>query len=72
MSHPYQIIEVVGSSPNSIQEAVRTAVDNATVSGESWFEVREVRGRIEGGQVAEFQVRVAVAASRAQPPAAAS
>ncbi|HEY3357567.1 MAG TPA: dodecin family protein [Polyangia bacterium] len=64
MTKSYQIVEVVGSSANSIQEAVRAAVDGAKIEGPSWFEVREVRGRIDGGKVAEFQVRVAVGTPR--------
>jgi hypothetical protein len=58
----FQVVEVVGSSASSVQEAVRAAVESATIDGNSWFEVREIRGRVEDGKVAEFQVRVAIGA----------
>ena len=60
--HTYKIIEVVGTSTDSIQDAVRNAVAEAgkTLRGLEWFEVGEVRGHIEDGQVAHFQVPVRI------------
>lgn len=56
----YKVIELVGVSESSIQEAVRNAVDRAaeTLSGLDWFEVGQVRGLIENGKVSKFQVHV--------------
>lgn len=58
----YKVIEVVGTSPKSIAEAVKEAVKRAgsTVRNMSWFEVAETRGMIKDGEVAEFQVVVKI------------
>jgi len=54
----YKIIEVVGSSAESHDGAIRNAVAKAaeTVDHLRWFEVIETRGHIEDGKVAHFQV----------------
>jgi flavin-binding protein dodecin len=56
--HVYRVTEVVGSSSEGVDAAVRTAVARAgeTLHGLDWFEVTEVRGRIEDGRIAEYQV----------------
>jgi hypothetical protein len=56
----YKYIEVVGTSPKSIEDAIATAVSQAskTVHNIYWFEVSETRGKIEKGAVAEYQVRL--------------
>ena len=58
MAHTYGITEVVGSSTTSIDEAIRTAVARAssTVRGLDWFEVTQIRGHLEDGTVAHYQV----------------
>jgi flavin-binding protein dodecin len=58
----YKKIEVVGTSPNSIEEAIQTAVEKAgqSVHGMRWFEVSETRGRITNGKVDQFQVTVKI------------
>ena len=58
MSHTYGVTEVVGSSTTSIDDAIRTAVARAssTVRGLDWFEVTEIRGHLEEGAVAHYQV----------------
>ncbi len=60
MSSIYKVVEVVGTSPASFAEAVKNAVAEAskTIRGIGWFEVIEERGRVQDGQVAEFQVTV--------------
>ena len=60
--HTYKIIEIVGSSTSSIDDAVRGAVKKAseTVHNLGWFEVVETRGHIEGGEVAHFQVHLRI------------
>ncbi len=56
--HIYKKIEIIGSSPESIEAATRNALARAskTVRNMRWFEVSEIRGHIEEGQVAHWQV----------------
>jgi flavin-binding protein dodecin len=56
--HTYKLIELVGTSENGVTEAIESAVSRAseTLKGLDWFEVRQVRGRIADGRVAEYQV----------------
>ena len=58
----YRIIEVVGSSPNSIEDAIKTGLDRTseTVKHLRWFEVTETRGHIEDGKAAHYQVSMKV------------
>ena len=58
----YRVTEVVGTSTDSIQQAVRVAVKRAheTLRNLDWFEVDEVRGTIKEGDVEEFQVSVKI------------
>lgn len=63
MSHSvYSVSEVVGSSTESIDDAVKGAIGRAaqTLHNLDWFEVSEIRGRIEDGGTCQFQVRVKV------------
>jgi dodecin len=63
MSEPiYQKLEVVGSSVTSIEDAIQTAVTRtaATSKGLRWFEVVEVRGNIDNGKVAHWQVTLKI------------
>lgn len=59
MGQLWQMMEVVGSSAESIQAAVRNAVISSGLAQAKWFEVREIRGLISGRDL-EFQVRVAI------------
>ncbi len=58
----YRVTEVVGTSTDSIQDAVRAAVRRAsqTLRNLDWFEVSEIRGTIEGEDVGVFQVGVKI------------
>lgn len=58
----YKIVEIVGSSTESIQEAVRNGIARAseTIRNLDWFEVIETRGHIENGALAHFQVTMKV------------
>lgn len=58
----YRVTEVVGTSSESIQQAVRNAVRraNETLRNLDWFEVSEIRGTIDGADVREFQVGVKI------------
>ena len=56
--HVYRIIEVAGSSEESIDDAIRNAVARAsrTLRQVGWFEVIQTRGHVADGEVAHFQV----------------
>ena len=58
----YKIIEVVGSSETSIEEAIETAITRAasTIHEIRWFEVKETRGHVENGRVAHYQVTLRI------------
>lgn len=60
--HTYKVIELVGSSRDSVESAVSNALSraNETLKGLDWFEVKEIRGNIEDGRVGWYQVRMAV------------
>jgi flavin-binding protein dodecin len=62
MDHTYRVTEIVGSSSDSIEQAVRNAVSraHATLRNLDWFEVTETRGHIVDGEIAHFQVTVKV------------
>lgn len=54
----YKVIEIVGSSPASIEDAIQGAVNraNETIRNLRWFKVMETRGYIEDGKVLHYQV----------------
>lgn len=56
--HVYKIVELVGSSETSIDDAILTAVARASSSLRNlrWFEVQQIRGHIEDGEVSHYQV----------------
>ncbi|MFA1547219.1 dodecin [Actinomadura chokoriensis] len=58
----YRVTEIVGTSPESVETAIRNGVRRAaqTLRHLDWFEVAEVRGQIEDGEVAHFQVTMKV------------
>ena len=60
--HVYKVIELVGSSPESIEDATQNAIRRAsrTLKGLRWFEVIQTRGAIEDGKVAHWQVTVKI------------
>jgi flavin-binding protein dodecin len=60
--HVYKIIELVGSSEKSIEDAVSNAIERAaeTVRNLRWFEVMETRGQIQDGKVHFYQVSLRV------------
>lgn len=61
-SHAYKKIEIIGTSPHSIEDAVNNAISHAskTVRGLRWFEVMETRGDIVDGKIAHWQVTVKI------------
>lgn len=56
-SNVYKVVEIVGSSPTSTDEAVANGIARAaeTLQNLEWFEVLETRGHVESGAVAHFQ-----------------
>jgi flavin-binding protein dodecin len=59
-NHVYSISEVVGTSPDSVEQAVSNAVAQAgrTLRNLDWFEVQSIRGQIADGGIAHWQVTV--------------
>jgi len=60
--HTYRIIEIVGSSPESVDAAIRNGISRAseTMRGLDWFEVQSVRGHLQDGAIGHFQVTLKV------------
>ncbi len=60
--HVYRVTEIVGSSPESVDAAIRNGIDRAsrTLRNLDWFEVVQVRGQIADGGVRHYQVGLKV------------
>jgi flavin-binding protein dodecin len=60
--HVYKILELVGSSETSIEDAIKNAISRAskTIREMKWFEVVQTRGHIENGTVGHYQVTLRV------------
>jgi flavin-binding protein dodecin len=58
----YKLIELVGVSSKSIEDAIQSAVSraNQTLKNLDWFEVTETRGLIQEGKINQFQVKLKV------------
>jgi dodecin len=58
----YKVTEIVGTSPESVAQAVRNGVAkaNETLRNLDWFEVEEIRGHIENGEIGHFQVTMKI------------
>lgn len=61
-NHVYKLLELTGSSPISIEDAVQTAISKAhqTIRNIHWFTVTETRGHVVDGKVAHWQVSLKV------------
>lgn len=61
-NHTYKLIELVGSSTSSSDDAIHNAINRAskTLHNMDWFEVTETRGHLADGKVAHFQVKLKV------------
>ncbi len=61
-AHTYKIIDLVGSSENGSDDAIRNAIAKAShsVKNMDWFEVVETRGHIKDAKIAHFQVTIKV------------
>ncbi len=60
--HVYKTLDLVGSSPKSIEDAVEGAIARAskTVRNMRWFEVTDTRGHIENGKIGHWQVSLRI------------
>jgi flavin-binding protein dodecin len=60
--HVYKSVEITGSSPDGVKEAIERAIAKAsqTLRNLDWFEVTSVRGQIDGGSVAHYQVTLKI------------
>jgi dodecin len=60
--HVYKTVEITGSSPEGVTQAIDRAVAKAgeTLRGLDWFELTSVRGRIEDGRVAHYQATLKI------------
>jgi flavin-binding protein dodecin len=60
--HVYKIVELVGSSEKSVEDAINTGITRAsqTLRNLRWFEVSNVRGEIRDGKVAHYQVSLKI------------
>lgn len=58
----YKVIEIAGTSPDGVTEAMRSGIKRAaeTVRNLDWVEVTQIRGHLEGDQIAHFQVQMKV------------
>jgi len=58
----YRVTEIVGTSPEGVEPAIRSALHRAaqTLRHLDWFEVTQIRGQIVDGEVAHFQVGLKV------------
>jgi len=61
-NHVYKILEIVGSSETSIEEAISAAIAqaNKTVRNMDWFEIIQTRGHIVNGKVGHYQVTIKI------------
>jgi dodecin len=61
-SDTYKITEIAGTSPEGVTEAMRSGIARAskTLRNVDWIEVRSIRGHVENGEIAHFQVEMRV------------
>ncbi len=61
-NHTYKLVELVGSSSKSSDDAIHNAIERATktLRNMDWFEVTETRGHLQNGKIAHFQVKLKV------------
>ncbi|MFB8774710.1 dodecin [Streptomyces broussonetiae] len=61
-NHTYRVTDIVGTSPDGVDQAIRNGIDRAsrTLRNLDWFEVTEVRGQLNDGEIAHWQVSMKV------------
>ncbi|MEV5277045.1 MULTISPECIES: dodecin [unclassified Streptomyces] len=62
MDHIYRVTEIVGSSSEGVDQAIRNGIGRATqtIRQVDWFEVTQIRGHVENGAIQHFQVGLKV------------
>ncbi|WP_043839181.1 dodecin [Muricoccus aerilatus] len=67
--HVYKLVELVGTSEESVADAIDTAIKraSATVRNIRWFEVVQVRGEVVNGEVGRYQVTLKVGFTLDEP-----
>jgi len=62
VNHTYRVTEIVGSSREGVDQAIRNGITraNATLRQLDWFEVTEIRGHLADGEIGHFQVTMKV------------
>ena len=70
-SHTYSVSEIVGTSPDGMDAAIRNGIERAgkTIRNIDWFEVVSVRGHADDDQVLHFQVTIKVGFKLEEPQA---
>ena len=60
--HVYKSVDLTGTSPKGVQDAIENAIRRAskTVRNMRWFEITQVRGAVENGEVAHWQVQMRI------------
>ncbi|MFF7728928.1 dodecin [Streptomyces sp. NPDC008001] len=60
--HTYRVTEIVGSSPDGVDQAVRNGLSRAsqTLRNLDWFEVTQIRGHLVDGAIGHYQVGLKV------------
>ena len=60
--HTYRVTEIVGTSPQSVEQAIRNGIAraNQTLRNLDWFETKEIRGHLADGEIKHFQVTLKV------------
>ena len=60
--HTYRVTEIVGTSPDSVQQAIENGIARAakTLRNLDWFETTEIRGHLDEGRIQHFQVTMKV------------
>jgi flavin-binding protein dodecin len=61
-THTYRVTEIVGTSQDGVDDAIRSGLQraSATVRNLDWFEVTQIRGHLEDGQLEHYQVGMKV------------
>ncbi|MCB1883400.1 MAG: dodecin domain-containing protein [Geminicoccaceae bacterium] len=60
--HVYKVMEIVGSSRTGLEDAIQTALVRAgqSIKHLRWFEVKDIRGHVEDGKAAHYQVTLRI------------
>jgi len=67
--HVYRVIQVVGSSKESLSDAIETGIARAgkTLRNMRWFEVERISGHIANGRVAHYQATMTIGFTMEEP-----